>query len=313
MAKKTLIGLAILITLLTILVQWQAYNINNAPEEISYATLSEQQKGTEIFIPCPDGTQLRTISAGTGKTIVLAHGVGGTIRDWNMVFDQLVAEGYRVIAFEQRGHYKSTIGTEGVNSKAMASDYKTILTYFDVKEGVLVGHSMGGFLGIRFLLDYPDVAKERLKAAIIMSSFAGDITRDNAGTKLQLPLITSGVMTSLFKSDALATVLQSAVIAKPYRAIVQSAIDNFKVQNYAQLVPIIRAFQDENYYPRLKEIATPCTIIVGTADKTAPAFHSETLAKDIPNATLVKIAERGHLLTWEDPKAVVEQIRKVAN
>jgi pimeloyl-ACP methyl ester carboxylesterase len=113
MAKKILIGLFILIALLTILVQWQAYTINHTPEETPYATLSQQPKGVEIIVPCPDGTQLRTVSAGTGKTVVLAHGVGGTIRDWNMVFDQLVNDGYRVIAFEQRGHYKSTIGTEG--------------------------------------------------------------------------------------------------------------------------------------------------------------------------------------------------------
>jgi non-heme chloroperoxidase len=313
MIKKILLGLLILIVIGTLLVQWQAYTINHAPEEIPYTTLSQQPKGTEMFLPCSDGTRLRTVSAGEGKTIVLAHGVGGTIRDWNMVFNQLVADGYRVIAFEQRGHYKSTVGTEGVNSKAMASDYKTILEYFDVREGVLVGHSMGGFLAIRFLLDYPDLAKERLRSTILMSSFAGDINRDNAGNKIQLPLITSGLMTTLFKSDALATVFQASIVAKPNKAIVQSALDNFKVQNYTQLVPILEAFQNENYYPRLKEISVPCTIVIGTADKTAPAFHSETLAKDIPNATLIKIPERGHLLSWEDPKAVIDVIRKVMN
>jgi non-heme chloroperoxidase len=311
MIKKILFGLLILVVIGTLLVQWQAYSINHTAEEISYASLLQLPKGTEMFLPCSDGTRLRTVSAGEGKTIVLAHGVGGTIRDWNMVFNQLVADGYRVIAFEQRGHYKSTIGTEGVNSKAMAGDYKTILEYFDVKEGVLVGHSMGGFLAIRFMLDYPDMAKERLRSTIIMSSFAGDINRDNAANKIQLPLITSGLMTTLFKSDALATVFQASIIGKPYKAIVQSALDNFKVQNYAQLVPILQAFQAENYYPRLKEIPVPCTIVIGTSDKTAPAFHSENLAKDIPNATLIKIPERGHLLAWEDPKAVIDVIRKV--
>jgi non-heme chloroperoxidase len=310
MLKKILIGILIFSLVITLLTQWQAQKINSATQEISYETLSQQPKGTEMYLPCPDGTKLRTVSAGEGKTIVLAHGVGGTIRDWNMVFNQLVADGYRVIAFEQRGHYKSTIGTEGVNSKAMASDYKTILDYFDVKEGVLVGHSMGGFLAIRFLLDYPDVAKQRLRSAIIMSSFAGDISRDNVGNKLQIPLITSGWMTTFFKSEALATVFQASIIGKPNKAIVQSAIDNFKVQNYDKLVPILKAFTDENYYPRLKEISIPCTIVVGTADKTSPAFHSETLAKDIPHATLVKIPERGHLLSWEDPKAVVAEIEK---
>jgi non-heme chloroperoxidase len=170
---------------------------------------------------------------------------------------------------------------------------------------------MGGFLAIRFLLDYPEVAKQRLRSAVIMSSFAGDINRDNVGNKLQIPLITNGWMTTLFKSESLATVIQASIIGKPNKAIVQAALDNFKVQNYSQLVPILKAFTDENYYLRLKEISIPCTILVGTADKTSPAFHSETLAKDIPHATLVKIPERGHLLSWEDPQAVVNEIEKL--
>jgi non-heme chloroperoxidase len=315
MIKKIIKGMIIIIIVLlvfvTLFVQWQAYKINHAPEEISYEVLSQQPKGEEIFITCSDGTKLRAVSAGQGKTVVLAHGFGGTIRDWNLVFNQLVTDGYHVIAFEQRGHNKSSIGTEGVNSKAMASDYKTVLEHFDVKDAVLVGHSMGGFLTMRFMLDYPEIAQQRLHAVLIMSSFAGDINRDNDQNKMQIPLITGGWINTIFKSASLATIFQSSIIGKPYKAIVQSAIDNVKLQNYTPLVPILRAFMDENYYPRLKEIAIPCTIMVGTLDKTTPAFHSETLARDIPNAKFVKVPERGHLLPWEDPNAVCEQIESL--
>jgi non-heme chloroperoxidase len=313
MIKKIIKGMLIIIIVLLVFVMlfvhWQAYKINHAPEEISYEILSQQPKGEELFITCSDGTKLRTVSAGQGKTVVLAHGFGGTIRDWNLVFNQLVTDGYHVIAFEQRGHNKSSIGTEGVNSKAMASDYKTVLEHFDVKDAVLVGHSMGGFLTIRFMLDYPQIAQQRLHAALIMSSFAGDINRDNDQNKMQIPLITGGWINIIFKSASLATIFQSSIIGKPYKSIVQSAIDNVKLQNYTPLVPILRAFMDENYYPRLKEITIPCTIMVGTLDKTTPAFHSETLARDIPNAKFVKVPERGHLLPWEDPNAVCEQIK----
>jgi len=60
-------------------------------------------------------------------------------------FNELVKSGFRVIAFDQRGHHKSTIGKEGISSKTMVNDYKTVLEYFDVKDGILVGHSIRGF------------------------------------------------------------------------------------------------------------------------------------------------------------------------
>jgi non-heme chloroperoxidase len=313
MLKKIIIGLAFLVTIITLFVQWKVYKINTAPEAFPYETLSKEPVGTETYIICPDGTKLRTMSAGQGKTVVLAHGFGGTIRDWNLIFNQLVQEGYHVIAFEQRGHHKSTIGTEGINSRAMASDYNTVLAYFDVKDAVLVGHSMGGFLSIRFMLDYPDIVKQRLRGALIVSSFAGDISRDNDQNKYQIPAIEKGWINTIFSNESLATLFQSTVIGQPNKAIVQSAIDNFKVQNYTQLIPILQAFGNENYYPRLKEIALPCTILVGTLDKTAPAFHSEILARDIPHAKLEKLQNCGHLLTWEAPTAVSDCIKKLAN
>jgi non-heme chloroperoxidase len=309
MLKKSLFVLIFLVILITVFIQWQVYKINAAPELVSYETFSKEPDGVEAYVTCSDGTKLRVMTGGQGsKMVVLAHGFGGTIRDWNLIFNQLVQDGYHVIAFEQRGHYKSTIGTEGVNSKAMASDYKTILEHFDVKDAVLVGHSMGGFVGIRFLLDYPEVVKQRLRGALILSSFAGDISRDNEQNKYQIPAIEKGWINRLFSNQSIAVLFQSTVIGKPYKAIVQSAIDNFKVQNYNQLIPILQAFVAENYYPRLQEIALPCTIVVGTLDKTAPAFHSETLAKNIPNARLEKIQDCGHLLTWEAPKEVCGQI-----
>lgn len=310
--KKVLAVILIIIVIIFLTIQWKVYQINHAPEEFTYEKLSQQPVGKEVYITCADGTKLRTISEGEGQTILLAHGFGGAIHNWNLVFEQLVKDGFRVIAFDQRGHTKSSVGKNGVSSTSMASDYKTILEFYDVKDAVLVGHSMGGFLSIKFMLDYPEVSKQRLKSALILGSFAGDINKDNDQNKYQIPLIKDGWIDKILTNESLATLMQSSVIAKPYGAIVKTALDDFTPQNFVQLTPILQAFVDENYYPRLKEITIPCTIMVGTADKTAPSFHSENLSKGIPNATLVKVEGRGHLLNWEAPKEVCEQIEKLA-
>jgi non-heme chloroperoxidase len=311
MAKKIFYSFLVLIVLIVGFVFIKASLIQNAKGEFTYEELSKEPQGKEEYVTCSDGTKIRVLSAGTGRTVVLAHGFGGTIHDWNLVYVKLVNAGYHVIAFEQRGHNKSQEGTEGIGSKQMAGDYKTILEHFDVKDAVLVGHSMGGFLAIKFMIEYPEVAKNRLKSVLIMSSFAGDISKDNGQNKIQIPLIEKGYINTIFSNKAMGTVFSSTLIGKPYGAIVQTSLDNFKLQNYQKLVPILKAFVDESYYAQLNKIPISGTILVGTADKTAPSFHSINLSKGIKGAKLVYLEGKGHLLNWEAPERVFEEIVKL--
>jgi non-heme chloroperoxidase len=312
MLKKIIIGLLIICAIIFAAIQWQVYKINNAPEQFSLQTLTRPLNGTEEFVVCKDGTKLRTIIGGNGPLIVLAHGFGGTANSWSMIFNKLVKNGYKVIAIEQRGHYKSTIGTEGISSMSMANDYKTVLEHFNVQNAVLVGHSMGGFVGIKFLLEFPSVAKQRIKSVLLMSTFAGDINKDNSQNQMQIPLIKNGWINSVLNNQSLGTLFQASIIAKPDKAIVQTALHDIKLQDLSTLTPILEAFINENYYGRLKEITIPSTILVGSEDKTAPGFHSVNLQKGINNSKLVTLGAKGHLLNWEAPDQVYEQIENLA-
>jgi non-heme chloroperoxidase len=312
----TLCAIIALIVLVHIALRIQQYTIQNNPEPYSYSTLSQEPLGEVAYIRTSDSTMLYTISAGidTGKTIVLAHGFAGATRDWNLIFDQLVKEGYHVIAFDQRGHKKSNIGTKGVNTTIMAEDYKRILEYYDVKNAVLVGHSMGGFLSIAFLLKHPEVAKERIKGALLLSTFAGDVGRDNFQNSMQIPMIKKGWMHTILNQYLTAGAFCRTLIGdKPYKSLVDATIDDFTTQRFEPVLPILQAFVAENYYPYLKEITIPCTIMVGEKDKTTPPFHSIDLSKGISNATLIKVAGKGHLMNWEAPNDVVAAIKTLAN
>ena len=96
--------------------------------------------------------------AGQGPPVVFVHGYTAGIAEWNFVWNKLVAKGFRVIAFDQRGHGGSTLGSDGIGSETMADDVAAILRHFDIRDGVLVGHSMGGFVTIRAMIEQPDLA-----------------------------------------------------------------------------------------------------------------------------------------------------------
>ena len=311
MLKKTILTLSAIVIIIFLLIQWQVYQINHAPEAYTFEVLNQPMNGKESFIEGHDGVKIRTIVGGEGPTVVLAHGFAGNLEGWNMVFNELVKSGFRVIAFDQRGHDKSTIGKDGVSSKSMANDYKTILEYFDVKDGILVGHSMGGFLSIKFMLDYPQIAQNRLRGTLLMSTLAGDLSRDNSQNQIQIPMVKNGLIETIMANESLATLFQSTFIGTPYKAIIQTALQSSKSQDLVILIPILEALVDENYYSQLSKIKTPCVVMVGTADKSTPSFHSNDLTKGITNSRMVKVQGKGHLLNWEAHLKIVEEIKKM--
>lgn len=277
-------------------------------------SLSQAVGGTERMIHSPDGTALYTLSIGEGsRTVVLAHGYGIDLNEWNMMIPKLVARGSRVITFDQRGHGKSGIGRLGIGSDAMAADYKAIFEEYDLRGATLVGHSMGGFLTMKTLLTYPELMQSRIKDCVLMATFAGDINRNNFQNRLQLPLIKSGILIKLLGIATVGKAFGKSLLGDdPDDEVIRVFVELFKAQNHKALVPILEAFANENYYDQVHKITIPCTVLIGEKDPTTPPFHSNDLARLIPNARKVVIPKKGHGINWEAPDSVVEAILTVS-
>lgn len=280
------------------------------PDPYSRELLSDEPEGEEVFVTRPDGTVLRAISAGTGPAVVLAHGFGVTALEWNIVWHDLVERGYQVIAFDQRGHGRSTLGSHGSGSAAMAGDYQAILEHFDVADGVLVGHSMGGFVAIRAVLDHPDMA-QRLRGLVLFATWAGRIQDGAPQNWLQMPLMQIGLLQWLTRTKTGGILFGAAQCGtRPSPAMISVFGEVFAKQDHRALMPIVRAFIREDRYPRLGEIDVPTVVIVGSADRTTPRGHAQRLAAGIPGASLITVPEAGHMLNWEadGPTVLVETI-----
>ena len=275
---------------------------------------AEPSVGQVETITAADGATINTLSVGTGSPVVLAHGYAFDMRCWNIVAAGLVERGHRVIAFDQRGHGKTTIGSKGLNSESMASDYAAVLEHYDVHDAVLVGHSMGTFVGIRFLVDYPEVVRDRIKAVVLISAFAGDVNRGNPQNRLQIPLIQAGIISKIVNNEKLGTAFAKSLMGDDKNLDIISAFrTGFGEQNLGPTVPVLKAMVQENRYPRLGEIDLPCTILVGDKDKTTPTFHSDDLNKGIAGSKLMRVPGMGHLLIWEDTQVVIDEICALAD
>jgi non-heme chloroperoxidase len=294
-------------------VRSQATKLKSLPDTYTLSAISKEPDGEEVFITTTDGARIRVVSKGTGPTVVLAHGFLITLMEWNVIWQLLLDAGYRVIAFDQRGHGKSTIGSEGMGSRQMAGDYKAVLEHFAVRDAILVGHSMGGFLSLVFMLTYPEAASKHLRGVILFAALVGNVLKDAPQNRLQIPLMKSGIMKRVMQSDSYGFLFGTSLMGDtPSPAAIKAMLPVMAVQKSERLIPILEAMIQEDYSSRLGEIQHPVVVICGRLDSTTPVWQSETLGTKIPNARNVWVEGKGHLLNWEAPQALVEAVKSLS-
>jgi non-heme chloroperoxidase len=289
----------------------KARELQAGHDPVSYDLLREEPPGEDQIITRPDGTRIRVRTAGSGPTVVLAHGYGVTLLEWNLIWTQLLEIGCRCVAFDLRGHGRSTIGADGIGSTQMAGDYEAVLTELDIQDAVLVGHSTGGFLAIKAMLEHPEIA-ERLRGFVAFASTAGDILRGSPQNRLQLPMIQFGIMEWISRSPTYSWMFGASLCGdSPSPAMIRAFNEVFAAQHHRGMTSLIRALADESYYDRLSEIMVPTVVVCGDRDQSTPRWHSEQLGVRIPEARNVWVEGKGHLLNWEAPESLVAAVRSL--
>ncbi len=94
--------------------------------------------------------------------VVVLHGLLGAARNWTAAAKELAVH-YRVIAMDLRNHGDSP-HTPEMSFTAMAGDVAETLDALSVGPCVLMGHSLGGKVAMRFVMDYP----ERVRALVVV-------------------------------------------------------------------------------------------------------------------------------------------------
>jgi len=100
-------------------------------------------------------------AAPNGRTAVLLHGKNFCAATWQQTIQVLIAAGYRVIAPVQIGFCKSTKPPHyQFTFQQLAANTRALLASLGVSKAIVIGHSTGGMLGMRYALMYPDDVKQ---------------------------------------------------------------------------------------------------------------------------------------------------------
>jgi pimeloyl-ACP methyl ester carboxylesterase len=236
-----------------------------------------------------DGVQLSGEESGKGTPVVLLHGLTATRRYVVMGSRALERSGHRVIAYDARGHGRSTAAAgRAYGYEYLAADLAAVLDATGVQRAVLAGASMGAHTALRFALQAP----ERVAAlALITPSYepsrpraVGELVRWDA---LAQGLREGGV-------EGFVRAYDLATVPEAWRATVETVLRQRlsahehpeAVAQALEVVPRSRPFED---MAQLASVDVP-TVVVASRDEADPGHPlevGERYARAIPHAELV--------------------------
>lgn len=98
-----------------------------------------------------------------GDTVLLLHGKNYCAATWESTITALADAGFRVVAVDQIGFCKSTKPERyQFTLHQLAANTRALLASLKIEKSHVLGHSMGGMLGARYALMYPDATGQLL-------------------------------------------------------------------------------------------------------------------------------------------------------
>ena len=264
-----------------------------------------------------------------GRTVVLLHGKNFCAATWKSSIDALAGAGYRVVAPDQVGFCKSSKPEHYQYSfQQLAANTHALLESIGVKQAIVMGHSTGGMLAVRYGLLYPQQTGQLVLANPIGLEDWKALGVPSLGVDkwFERELATSADKIRAYEKSTY-YVNQWKPEYEPWVQMLagmnRGPGKRIVAWNSALLYDMIYTQPVVYEFPLLK---MPVLLLVGTKDTTAigkdaaPAELRPKLgnyaelgkraARAIPQATLVEFEDMGHAPQMQDPKRFHEALLK---
>jgi len=251
------------------------------------------------YIERPDGTSLFFKDWGKGDPVVFVHSAGTNSDVWAYSMIHVVKRGFRCVAFDRRGHGRSSVPGGGYDYDTLADDLGSVIEAFDLQKATLVGHSMGCGEVVRYLTRHGSkrVARIALVAATLPFLLR---TADNPHG---IPKEYFQRMRAEWARDYpqwLAANAAPFFTPETSPAMIQWGLSLAHQTSLHAAIACNVAVTETDFREELKKIDVPTLIVHGNADKSCPLeMTGRSTAAMIPGSEL-KIYEgapHGVLLT----------------
>jgi pimeloyl-ACP methyl ester carboxylesterase len=267
-----------------------------------------------------DGVRLHYVDRGSGQPVLLLHGNGVMLQDWEASGVMgLAADRYRVIAVDRPGFgYTERPRTTVWTPAAQAELIHRAVRELGIERPIVVGHSWGTLVALAMALNHPD----DVAGLVLLSGYYYGTVRPD------VPIFSPPAVPVV--GDALAYTVSPLAGRLLLPALIKASFAPAPVSERFAMVPkglMLRPFQIRatsadtammipaaiELSERYAELDLPVTILAAAGDLIAHIDeHAEKLAAAVDNAQLRTVSEAGHMLHYTSPAAVVDAIDGVA-
>ncbi|MEU1429510.1 alpha/beta hydrolase [Nocardia sp. NPDC005746] len=257
---------------------------------LNYQVKGDRSKGTDV--------------KGSAPLVVMIMGTGSGGRVWELhQVPALVAAGYRVCTFDNRGIAPSFESPAGITIEDLVRDTVALIEFLGEGPVFLVGQSMGSRVAQEVALARPDLVRK----AVFMAGHArldqfqktlgiGEHDLDDAGVRL--PAKYEAAMTALMN-------LSPASLADQHAA--RDWLDLFEFTG-GPVTPGVRAQRrmdhDFDRTAAYRGITVPCLALGFADDRMIPPYLAREVADIIPGARYQEVPDAGHFGYLEQPEVV---------
>ena len=239
--------------------------------------------GGSSFIETDDGASLFHLDWGAGKPVLFTHAWALNADIWEYQLTELADQGVRSVAYDRRGHGRSSDPGRGYDYDRLADDLATVIDRLDLRDVTLVGFSMGNGEAVRYLSRYGSSRIARLvMVSTIPPQSGGNFDAYVTALKQDRPtFFAKGVTAFTNGHPAVSPAMTDWVVAQFMRSSPKGVID------------CMRAISHGNFEAELRAVTVPTLVLHGDKDQVNSLERTgKKVAELIPGATL-KVYEEG--------------------
>ena len=259
------------------------------------------------------GVDLYYEEYGKGVPVVLLQGTGFALDVWHPHPVKELSVNHRVITIDPRGIGRSTCEDAVIAIDQIAADIVELFDRLDVEPIHIVGHSIGGRIGLELALTYPG----RVRSLVMAASGSGSAVRPGEDAfpmpqhRLLVRLAERGLKEHV-RHEILET---EGYFTDKFRAEHPDVVQEFfeiAWKNHADVSWYFRYVMARHAYEathRLPFLKPPVLILVGSSDLAGGGAHfpaSQMLADRIPRSELKVMEGVSHGFFWERPELAAD-------
>lgn len=231
-------------------------------------------------------------------TLVLSSGLGGVAGFWQPQLATLTAR-YRVVLYDQRGTGRSADSLpEGYSMAMMAAELADALAQHGILRFSVIGHALGGLMGMQLALDYPD----RIERIVVINGWLTLHQHTRRCFQVRQDLLLNVGVEAFVRAQPLFLYPAEWMAEHQIRLEQEDSHHVTNFQGMENLMRRLHALMSADFSARAAAIPQPVLVIASQDDLLVPWSSSVALAGALPNATEKMMAWGGHAMSVTDPE-----------